>query len=276
MWEFTETAGCVRVVLDREMDGRIDRKGCEDGEEICYRCGGVAAATATETAPQEHQRQEEEEEGEEGGSVEILDKRESEGQGRRGDSRADMEVETYRTRARRRKHGWDVRIEQSEEALEVERFREILEEWATGCRWCMATGEEERVYGGHGLEECTEEDSGVIREAVERVRGKIRWEKYSGCFDCGIPQGICERYRAKVDGGYERVRGGRCQYGRVLIESVVSMWGANGGEAGSFFQERMRQRGVEWDGKDEGELGKWMGRKVRWGGLESNEMCRAM
>ncbi|KAK4221164.1 P-loop containing nucleoside triphosphate hydrolase protein [Podospora fimiseda] len=271
MWEFLETAGCVRVVLDREMDGRTDRKGCEDGDERCYRCE-AAAPVAMETVRQKQKWREEEDRR----LVEILDEQETEGQGMSPDLRADVEVKTYRTRARRRKHGWDVRIEQSEEALEVERFKEILEEWATGCMWCRATGEEKRVYSGHRLEECMEEDSGVVRQTVERVRRKIRWEKYSGCFDCGIPQGICKRYRAKVDGGYERVQGGSCQFLGVLIESVVSMWGANSSEAEVFFQERMRQRGVEWDGLDEGELVKWMGRKVRWGGFESNEMCRAM
>ncbi|KAK3898445.1 P-loop containing nucleoside triphosphate hydrolase protein [Staphylotrichum tortipilum] len=38
MWEFMETDGCVRAVLDREMDGRSDRDRCEEGEEACYRC----------------------------------------------------------------------------------------------------------------------------------------------------------------------------------------------------------------------------------------------
>ena len=44
MWRFIETKGCVRVVLDREMDGREDRTGCKDGEEACYRCEGRAKA----------------------------------------------------------------------------------------------------------------------------------------------------------------------------------------------------------------------------------------
>jgi hypothetical protein len=36
MWEFTETQRCVRAVLDREMDGTMDRERCGDREE-CYR-----------------------------------------------------------------------------------------------------------------------------------------------------------------------------------------------------------------------------------------------
>jgi hypothetical protein len=58
---------------------------------------------------------------------------------------------------------------------------------------------------------------------------------------------------------------------------VVSIWGANSQEAAVFFQEQLRQIGVEWeDGDGKRELIKWMGRKVRWAGIESNEMCRTM
>jgi hypothetical protein len=32
---------CRRVVLDRYLDGREDRNGCEEGEELCDVCGGV-------------------------------------------------------------------------------------------------------------------------------------------------------------------------------------------------------------------------------------------
>ncbi len=68
---------------------------------------------------------------------------------------------------------------------------------------------------------------------------------------------------------------GRCQYAGVLIRSVVSIWGANSEAAEVFWEEQMRRKGMERD-RGEPELIKWMGRKVRWGGIESNEMCRAM
>ena len=38
MQEFITTQGCRRVVLDREMDGREDRVGCEEEEEQCDGC----------------------------------------------------------------------------------------------------------------------------------------------------------------------------------------------------------------------------------------------
>ena len=40
MQEFLTSKGCMRVVIDRAMDGRLDRTGCEEGEEKCDRCRG--------------------------------------------------------------------------------------------------------------------------------------------------------------------------------------------------------------------------------------------
>lgn len=38
MRAFITSEGCMRVVLDREMDRRVNRTGCQDGEEKCCQC----------------------------------------------------------------------------------------------------------------------------------------------------------------------------------------------------------------------------------------------
>jgi hypothetical protein len=38
MIEFVEGKRCRREVLDREMDGNVDRVGCAEGEEVCDVC----------------------------------------------------------------------------------------------------------------------------------------------------------------------------------------------------------------------------------------------
>ena len=292
MWEFMGTRGCMRAVLDREMDGRIDRERCEDGEAECYRCAAAVeerkrearlreALDQAEHAEQAEQVEQAEREGgqlgQEDSGIEAASNTGGKGVelGTGVTAGTDVDVEIYQARARRRMQGWNERVRQSEEALEVERFKEMLEQWARGCPWCRATGAEEQVCGSHGLEECGIEDAGEVRAAVERISGRIRWAKFSGCFDCGLPQSICERFEARPDGGYTRQRGGRCQYPGVLIGSAVSMWGANGEQTGAFLRERMQQKGMDGEG-GEGELVKWMGQKVRWAGIESNELCRAM
>jgi hypothetical protein len=61
--------------------------------------------------------------------------------------------------------------------------------------------------------------------------------------------------------------------GRRVGPMVVTLWAACGEDGTSAIRARMRERGVAWAGETES-LVRWMGRKIRWGGLESNEMCR--
>ncbi|KAK4233032.1 hypothetical protein C8A03DRAFT_19808 [Achaetomium macrosporum] len=233
------------------MDGREDREGCEEGEEACYRCEARARAKsrAEETGGQDS-----------------------------GDSEEDdreIEAEIYRGRAQRRMYGQAERRRQAEESMEVETFRTILDTWSAGCPWCRATGEAEEVWGGHTLDGCQEEAAGEIRRMVGRVKQGVRWEAYSCCFDCGVPQEICRRYESRgAAGGFRRVEGRACQYPGVLMRTVVSLWGAAGVAGAKRLYGWMRAQGATVDEDDIDGWIRWMGRKVRWGGLESNEMCR--
>jgi hypothetical protein len=188
-----------------------------------------------------------------------------------------VEVEIQQGRAQRRRRGWEERQRQAEECMEVEEFKAILRMWSVGCPWCRATGEAEEVYSGHGLDCCDEPEADGIREMAERVKQVVRWERYSCCFDCGVPQEICARYEMKgAAGGFRRVAGGACQYGGVLIPTMVSMWGAAEELGSRRLYEWMRGQGAQIDEDDMDGWLRWMGRKVRWGGVESNEMCRAV
>lgn len=42
MHEYLDGGKCRRVILDREMDGRVDRIACESGEKRCDICSGSA------------------------------------------------------------------------------------------------------------------------------------------------------------------------------------------------------------------------------------------
>ncbi|KAK4242971.1 P-loop containing nucleoside triphosphate hydrolase protein, partial [Corynascus novoguineensis] len=254
MWEFIETKGCVRAVLDREMDGREDRIGCEveAGEQACYRCEERARAATTSHIEEEGSRQ------------------------KRRDT--EIEAELQRARIRRRIYGQAERRRQADEAVEVEQFQGILDTWSAGCQWCRAIGEGEAAYSSHTLfEGCQDENAEAVQDMVKQARQAVKWAPYSCCFQCGIPQAICQRFEPRGgSGGYRPVDGRTCQYRGVLIEMVVSLWGA-GGRAGA-------RRLCQWIQAQGGEVGeddepeewvRWMGRKVWWGGIESNEMCRA-
>lgn len=267
MWEFMETKGCVRIVLDREMDGRDDRVGCEEGEEVCYRCAEVRARQQQEEQVIRRLEQEE------GYGDETRLRLQDEDEEKKA---VEAELQMDQGRMQRRMRAEEERARQSNEALEVVQFQELLERWAEGCVWCRATGEGEIRCRSHRIEECKEEGADVIRTVIKEMKEEVRWEDYSGCFDCGLPQAICKRFEQKEGGGWRIDWGRQCQYRGLLIEAVISMWGANTEVAEEGFRARMKQRGIERVEEDDRQWLAWAGRKIRWGQLESNEMCRVM
>jgi hypothetical protein len=85
---------------------------------------------------------------------------------------------------------------------------------------------------------------------------------------------MCQRFEAREPaGGFRRVEGRTCQYRGVLMRTMVSMWGAGGVPGSKRLHEWMRMQGGSVDEDDIDGRIRWMGRKVRWGGIESNEMC---
>ena len=176
----------------------------------------------------------------------------------------DVEVEINEGRGQRRRRGWEERRRQAGESIEVERFKEMMGEWLVGCTWCRASGEAGEVYTGHGLEDCEEGEAEGVREMVERVRRVVRWERYSCCFDCGLPQEMCAQYETRgPSGGFRRVAGRGCQYKGVLIQTVVSMWGAAGQEGSTVLYEWIRGQGGQVEEDDIDGWFRWMGGKVR-------------
>lgn len=52
---------------------------------------------------------------------------------------------------------------------------------------------------------------------------EIKFEAYSGCFWCGVPQEICNRWESNGQGRYQRVKGESCQYKGVLIAGLAGL-----------------------------------------------------
>ncbi|KAH6612356.1 P-loop containing nucleoside triphosphate hydrolase protein [Boeremia exigua] len=182
MREFITTNGCMRVVLDREMDGRIDRVGCEADEEKCSRCAGCETGGEAERAREDENRREDEGDGQEAGGVGDEEERvafDQEGRARRMAAQREMELQT-------------------EGLVEIQGLEEVLDEWKEGCQRCRAWGE---GCEGHRMAECTATDAEEICKGVTIIASSIQWERFSCCFKCGIPQAICKRYESRADGG---------------------------------------------------------------------------
>ncbi len=253
--EFTGGKWCRRVVLDRAMDGRLDRSGCEEGEEECDVC---ATRRWEETIGEEMRIKEEEKKDEE--------------EGRR--------IFSQQVR-RERYEQWSARELKMQEAEEADRFRRRVEEWAKGCPYCRVWGNEEH---DHDFEECgRQEDEGWIRangrakDLQREVFDKKRMERFSGCFGCGMPQAICRAWKEEDgdEGRYVRVCEVECQRMGLLTRGFATVWTRWPEEADRALEEVVERSG-SWRESGEEELYRWLGSRVKWGGFETSRFCQVV
>jgi superfamily II DNA helicase RecQ len=341
---------CRRRVLDEYLDGRMDRIGCEDGEERCDICAkrereeikvgekGEMADVEEEREEEEREEEErEEEESEEEESEEEESEEEEEDEEEEDETKEDAgdkkkqtagirgdlglsafgwsDVEDVRIRERSRpykprsekgrederrvregllKHKvnqmdveqeefhqqgmWRMRIRQrgqermQVEGEEIERLRKGLEYWRGHCVWCEVHNRESE---GHEWTECgrmKEEEREEMLEQLSRSVKEIQLEKYSGCWWCGVPQAMCEKWEQREVGFWRERREVECQWKGIMMKTLVGFWNLWGVEMEEGLMRRLREDKVEM-----GEvklIQRWLGGRVIWGGMESNRMAR--
>jgi hypothetical protein len=59
--------------------------------------------------------------------------------------------------------------------------------------------------------------------AIQKQEEAIQFERFSGCFWCGVPQEICHRWESNSQGRYQRVKDSNCQYKGVLIGGLIGI-----------------------------------------------------
>jgi hypothetical protein len=164
---------------------------------------------------------------------------------------------------------------QSQEQLEVQRLEEMLQEWKACCAWCHVNeciGEEQ-----HELANCTQEGAEDVQNGAREMLKQIRWDRYSCCFNCGVPQSICASYTERLDARWEQIPGAQCQFAGVLVPSVVAIWVAATTLFTNWVQGEMQKEGA-WQEEDElpmcfNKVVAWMASLIQWGGIQSNKMC---
>jgi hypothetical protein len=59
-----------------------------------------------------------------------------------------------------------------------------------------------------------------------------------------------------------------------LIKTVISKWVWSAEQVWEIVRREMEESGIVWTEANQMEkICEWMGRKIRWGGVESNKMC---
>lgn len=248
---------CRRVVVDRYLDGREDRIRCTEDEEPCDICRG-----SNEEDEGDEEREDSndvdngEEIGKEGVGAEV---------GSEGIDREEQQREFQQQEQERRGPQRDFVQTRQQEGIEIEWLRRQLRRWAGRCGVCEAAGQGQ---SGHDIRRCWRIESKKAKEMVTLLEDKIKFERYSGCFWCGVPQAICDRWEDNGQGRYQRASEGTCQYEGVLIAGVVGLVFGYKDRVWERWQRRLEGAGVHLDSDDDfiGYLGKRQGAD----GIESN------
>ncbi|KAH6957504.1 hypothetical protein DER45DRAFT_487842 [Fusarium avenaceum] len=265
--EYVKGDGCRRVVLDRVMDGRMDRWECEGGEQPCDVCERRGLEQAM---------------GEEDYEDSVFGATESQQEATTGA----MENEFEHTNRIGKYRRWQTGRYIMGEAREAQEFEMQLERWSGSCVVCrMGLGLKDGEETQHEMAQCPNRDSERwywISEAIMMVEKELferrRMELFSGCFDCGMPQEICDRWVANdKDGGrFSRVSESRCQHAGLLLRLYAGVYGWNKDRADVVVCEMMRADNFSVDEEGVDQMYRWLGGRVIWGGLETSRFCQVV
>jgi hypothetical protein len=108
-----------------------------------------------------------------------------------------------------------------------------------------------------------------VKEMLEEIEKQIKFDPFSGCYWCGVPHEICNRWEDNRQGGYQRVAGENCQYNGVLIAGVIGIAFGNDEIMGRWtrrIEEMIEEQGIT--------LVAYLGKKQALERTESNNVTR--
>jgi superfamily II DNA helicase RecQ len=242
---------CRRVVLDSIMDGRDDREGCEEGEELCDVCQNRAIPEDIEG--ESDSRMEDMEE------VHIRER--------------ELEVEGARYRAM-------ALVAEAQEGFGDYR-RKLAEQKLDGCIFCSVQHSDDRAHSGL---RCSQASAigGQVGEAYKLAVSMERFmrrsnvtEDFGCCLGCFVPQELCDGWEENREkGGWKRVANGKCQYEGVMISVIAWVWIQLPSDSAALYSRLGFTWRDEWTEKEKKEqVWRWMGKRVIWGDVEMLQMC---
>lgn len=254
--EFIEGKWCRRQVLDKVMDGWMGRVGCEADEEAC----DVCTRRHWEAMVEEELTIKEDEENDKAAVMQEIER--------------NFEIQRRQSRF----ESWKAEGEKMKAVAEAEEFREQLERLAGRCVVCQLVGEREDL---HEMEACPKQGEkkwaavrGNMAYMEEGIFTKRRLAEHSGCYWCGLPQAICERWETIDDDGgrFRLVRGKECQYAGLVVKMYAGAYTWSMPWAKGVMEGMMAENGLAME--DEDQWFTWLGEKIEWGGMETNRLCR--
>jgi superfamily II DNA helicase RecQ len=309
---FVSGAGCRRVYLDREMDGRMDRVRCEDEEERCDVCQASDVMMDDLEAQRRAYIQQEQEKQDQlmDSAIDMptssvpFPEAESNGfqssqgpipgssppgsqestvsfdQGFMADRISQGERIIFESQqSQRQQQRVQVQARNRQAGCEVWDLENRLDQWVGKCPLCY-------VRKCMGLDECVDPEQELVCTEVQALQG-IQFQEYASCYDCGVAQQVCTRWEEIREGNrkFERIPGGVCQYEEIVRPVVAAIMVAGplevvDEEVWSYMQaEGIWGANEELEASEEAEVKRgmlvWFGQRVIWGLVEASVLLQA-
>jgi len=155
-----------------------------------------------------------------------------------------------------------------------------FERWVGQCPLCVIKGG--GIRASHSISECQQEEAGEVRKQwMEMAKGMRpgngkagKFEPYSCCFTCYVPQAICQGWENQEEqGGKWRRNSKQCQFKDIIIPVVVCMLLCEEVEwAREDFEKWAREGGIEVTREED--VFRWLGQKIIWGGIEVSRLVQ--
>ncbi|KAL8686415.1 MAG: hypothetical protein Q9218_007122 [Villophora microphyllina] len=241
LWGTGSQPSCRRVALDHYLDGRVDRTQCEENkdEKLCDICEAKTSASVLELSSSTSDI-----------NAIILDSYET------------QQHQRSQTRVR-------VLDKSKQEALTYEKQLQALETLQSRCLLCSHL---EDIL--HSIDKCQSENRAAYDKIKIWIQRTIRFARFSGCFECGLPQAVCDRWTRQGQRDFVRVRDTICQYAGLLIEGAALFFYLDPTLENQqrTLYERCEIAYEPANSKARQALVRYLGRKNVWHGLESNNL----
>jgi hypothetical protein len=299
---FLSGGRCRRIYLDGEMDGRMDRVRCEEGEERCDVCQDSDGMVERMEAQRQAYVQEEREQDRSldsgidiPSSIRLPELPEPSpssqdsivgfDQGFTDITTADRH-EFEAQQSQRQQQRLRIRDQNQREGHEVWDLEDRLDMWVGKCALCYVRkcqGSDVDIQ--HPFEECQDDMHELVAEEIKALEG-IQFERFTGCFDCGVAQKICSRWEEVREGSrcFKRVEDGVCQYRGVVQPVVAAIMVAGPLEVvKQAVYARMKVEGIWGTGEQLSEedieemkrgMLRWFGKRVKWGLMEASVLLQ--
>lgn len=143
-----------------------------------------------------------------------------------------------------------------------------LSRWKGVCLVCKAAGRDARHSNG----DCATEQGRQADTEMRDMLRAIKYDRFSGCFECGVPQAVCNRWERSGRNSYRQNKGEECQFRDVMAGVLYGvkygypeMWGA--------WRVRLEGLGAVRAVSDE-QVFSYLGRQWKKNGLESNRLVQ--